>query len=526
MTRDSIVQLVLALIPFVTLFGGFLIFHWGSLKTVFVTCIIEFIIVVIYFKTSPTHGVEAALWGSVAVWPTLFVTFTAQIFGYCYLQTGLMRVMLDSVAALFPKHENEGCAFALLSPIAGVFANFEGRAAYPVIVPGLVELGYSPVQASAAALVFMTWVMPFASLMIGALIANIATKVPIPVIAVAVGQFAIPQIFLCTYAAFRILGFKFFTRESQAVYWVTTLPYAVAIFAFTEIWPQFYAFGLIAGALLNIVCLYFYGSLRKRLAGAGGAPIGHPAAHSLSAAVAPAPLQTGNLSWSLILKGWGPLLVGFAYAGFMLSSGGSAFLSHFAFKVAAWDFKPVDINLFSTPGMPILVGAFSAYVFRTQPANLIIDFGVGLKRGLSPMLTFVFGVSIMYLLVDTKQIDFLGTLLSSGGVHLFKLLDSALVVFGGTIFGSGTPTIFTFSTMQLPAVSAFALPLTLLLGLVVVGGIGVTNACKPPNIRFVAALVGIKGGQDWEVFKIGMKWVVWQILLFTVLIFVLTPFWK
>lgn len=32
---DSIIQLVLALIPFVSLFGGFLIFHWGSLKTVF-----------------------------------------------------------------------------------------------------------------------------------------------------------------------------------------------------------------------------------------------------------------------------------------------------------------------------------------------------------------------------------------------------------------------------------------------------------------------------------------------------------
>jgi L-lactate permease len=194
--------------------------------------------------------------------------------------------------------------------------------------------------------------------------------------------------------------------------------------------------------------------------------------------------------------------------------------------VAAWGFKPVVINLFNTPGMPILIGAFSAYLFRTQPSNLIKDFGVGLGRGMSPMLTFVFGVSVMYLLVYTKQIDFLGQLLTSGGVTLFKLMDSALVVLGGTIFGSGTPTIFTFSTMQLPAVAKFGLPLTLLLGLVVVGGIGVTNACKPPNVRFVAALVGIKGGQDWEVFTIGMKWVVWQIILFTILLFVLMPFWK
>jgi L-lactate permease len=154
------------------------------------------------------------------------------------------------------------------------------------------------------------------------------------------------------------------------------------------------------------------------------------------------------------------------------------------------------------------------------------DFVVGLARGVTPMLTFMFGVSVMYLLVFTKQIDFLGVLLSGGGAALFQLLDAALVVGGGTIFGSGTPTIFTFSTMQMPAVSTFGLPLTLLLGLVVVGGIGVTNACKPPNVRFVAALVGVKGGRDWEVFAIGLKWAALQVALFTALTFILIPLWK
>lgn len=62
MTTDSIVQLVLALVPFVALFGGFLIFHWGSLKTVFITCIIEFAIVILYFKSPPLHATEAAIW--------------------------------------------------------------------------------------------------------------------------------------------------------------------------------------------------------------------------------------------------------------------------------------------------------------------------------------------------------------------------------------------------------------------------------------------------------------------------------
>lgn len=413
---------------------------------------------------------------------------------------------------------------ALLSPIAGVFANFEGRAAYPVIVPGLVELGFEPVQASAAALVYMTWVMPFASLMIGAIIANIATHVPIPEIAVAVGQFAIPQIFLCTYATFKILGFKFFTRHSQLLFWLTTLPYAAGIFAFTEIWPQYYALSLIVGAALNIACLYVYGLVRKRQIGPNLTPAS--AARSLSAAAADARAASGPPSWPLTLRGWGPLIVGFAYAAFMLSPVGTKLLAHLAFTVAAWGFKPVEVNLFNTPGMPILIGAASAYLFRTQPANLAKDFLVGLSHGLTPMLTFMFGVSVMYLLVFTKQIDFLGVLLSGGGAALFQLLDSAMVVAGGTIFGSGTPTIFTFSTMQMPAVLTFGLPLTLLLGLVVVGGIGVTNACKPPNVRFVAALVGVGGGRDWEIFAIGLKWASLQVALFTALTFILMPFWK
>lgn len=116
---ETVIKVILALVPFVTLFGGFLILHWGSLRTVLVTCVVEFVIIVTYYQTSPVQGVEAALWGSVAVWPTLFVTFTAQIFGHIYKQTGLMRVMLDSIGSLFPKEEKRGRAMALLGPIRG-----------------------------------------------------------------------------------------------------------------------------------------------------------------------------------------------------------------------------------------------------------------------------------------------------------------------------------------------------------------------------------------------------------------------
>ena len=526
MDTDTIVKIVLALLPFVSLFGGFLLFHWGSLKTVVITCLLEFIIAVAYYHGSPVQTAEAALWGSVAVWPTLLITFTAQIFGYCYRKTGLMRVMLDSISELLPRDE-VGHACALLGPVAGVFSNFEARASYPVVVPGLVELGYNPVQASGAALVFLTWIMPFQGLMIGAIIANLATHVPIPNIATAVGQFAIPDIFLCTYATFHILGLKFFNRESQIFFWLTTLPYVLSIFAFTQLWPQFYALGLIGGAILNIACLYTYGMWRRRRtagSGAAASPSAIPAPASLSAAATP--VTESAPDWSRIARGWGPLIVGFAYAAFMLSAWGSSILSHLSFSVAAWGFKPVAVNLFNTPAMPVFIGALSAYLFRTERSNMLTDLWQGFYRGFSPMLTFMFGVGIMYLLVFTKQIDFLGSIMSGGGETLFKLVDAGLVVAGGTIFGSGTPTIFTFSTMQLPAVAAFGLPLTLLLGMVVVGGIGVTNACKPPNLRFVANLVDVKSEHDWEIFAIGLKWVGWQVALFTALLFILVPFWK
>ncbi|HTH99021.1 MAG TPA: hypothetical protein VL574_16510, partial [Stellaceae bacterium] len=493
MDTETIIKLVLAFVPFVVLFAGFLLFHWGSLKTVLIACAIEFVIAVAYYHASPIRSAEAALWGNVAVWPTLLVTLTAQIFGYCYRRTGLMRVMLDSISGLLPRQETTGHAFALLAPVAGVFANFEARAAYPVIVPGLVELGYEPVEASGAALVFVTWIMPFASLMIGATIANLATHIPVPSIAVAVGQFAIPEIFLCTYATFRILRRPFLSRDAQIFFWMTTLPYVASIVAFTQIWPNFYALTLIVGAVLNILCLYGYGAIRRhQLTKEAMAPSYLPA-HSLSAAATPASPPVG---WPLILRGWGPLMAGFLYAAFMLSPPGKAILAHLEVTIAAWGFKPVKVNLFATPAMPVFVGALSAYLFRTEPSNMAADIAAGLRRGISPMLTFVFGVGIMFLLVFTKQIDFLGQLMSSGGATLFKLLDAALVVMGGTIFGSGSPAIFTFATMQLPAVHSFVLPLTLLLGMVVVGGIGVTNACKPPNVRFVASLVDVKAGQD------------------------------
>lgn len=524
MDTAIVIKVVLALLPFVSLFGGFLVLHWGSLKTVVITCVIEFIVAVAYYQASPLQSAEAAIWGSVAVWPTLFITFTAQIFGYCYRKTGLMRVMLDSIGELLPKSDVGGHALALLGPVSGVFSNFEGRASYPVTVPGLVELGYDPVRACGAALVFVTWIMPFQGLMIGAIIANMATHVPIPEIAVSVGQFAIAEIFLCTYATFRILGLSFFSRESQVYFWITTLPYVVSVFAFTQVWPQFYALGLIVGAALNVACLYIYGLLRKRQLGESGAIAAQPVPGSLSAAAAP--VAPGKPNWSLILRGWGPLIVGFAYAAFMLSSTGTSILSHLSFAVAAWGFKPVEVNLFNTPAMPILIAALSAYLFRAERSNLVTDLGQGFYRGLSPMLTFVFGVGVMYLLVFTKQIDFLGQLMTAGGATVFKLMDAALVVAGGTLFGTGTPTIFTFSTMQLPAVGTFGLPLTLLLGMVVVGGIGVTNACKPPNVRFVASLVDVKAAQDWQIFSIGLKWVGWQVVLFTIMLFVLLPFWK
>ena len=53
------------------------------------------------------------------MWSGFLVLYTGQIFGQAYRNTGLLRVLLESVQSILPKRDQEGRAVALVSLING-----------------------------------------------------------------------------------------------------------------------------------------------------------------------------------------------------------------------------------------------------------------------------------------------------------------------------------------------------------------------------------------------------------------------
>jgi lactate permease len=225
------------------------------------------------------------------------------------------------------------------------------------------------------------------------------------------------------------------------------------------------------------------------------------------------------------VKAYVPLLLAIAYASLTHLPAVVASLSRFEFKVAAWGFAPVNINLLTTPAVPLLVAIASCYLVRLNKASPVTDFVRGTRHGASSLSTLLFGSATVYLMVSTGQIVFLGQMLAGGGKTLYEVLDAALVFFGGMTFGQGAPAIFLFSRMQIASAVKLGLPITLLVGLVNLVAMGPTNAVKPALIRFAASLVDIKG-RDRDIFRIGLYWGFVQIVVTTITFMILVHFWK
>lgn len=551
---DTTIKLIIALLPFTVLFAGMLMFRWGSLRTCLYACLLEFVVVWSYYHASLARSLEAALWGTLTLWSAITVIWAGQIFGHMYRRTGLMKYFVSSVESIFPKKDLEGRAMTLLAPVSGLIGNFHGMAAYPLIVPGLVDLGFEKTEAAAATLVYMAWGLPFSGLFVAPIIAAAATHLSVPEICRAAGLYSIPLIFTCVFAAFKLLRFKIWKAESQAIFWIVSLSYVAGIVLFTQIYPDLYLLSLFAGAGLALAGLTLYGSYLKRgelsEAKLAAAAVGVTAASALTvkspAAVMTAGIETiaaplaqspegkplasppeaARPPWSVFARAYGPLIFAVCYIVAISTPLIGDLYGKLAFNVSAWGQSPVKINLFTSPAFTVLVVSLSCYAFATTRSNVFSDLAAGSKRSYSSLATLVLSSAIMYLMADTGQIRLLGTLLAAGGRTLFELLDSALVVLGGTIFGAGTPAIYTFGAMQMPVAAKFGIPLAILAGLVVVGALGSTNGLKPPTIRFVASLVNLEGEHDGEIFRKGLFWTVVQVVVTTATLFILTALWK
>lgn len=490
--------------------------------TAILTCAVEFIVVVSYFHLSPVRSVEAAVWGNLTMWSVFILLWSGQIFGQTFRATGLIPVLLDSFGSLSPARDRQGRALTMVTLLSGFVGTFNLYAVYPVAIPALAELGFDGIQAAAGYLIYASWCIPFAALFIGAVIASTATGLPVSEIARASGLLTIPLVFVSVYGTYRILGFRFLERGSQALFWIVSLSNVVGIVLFTQLWPQYHELTLMAGGLIALPLLALYGRLQQRRLLLAGDHAHHSSADS------PATLQTvGQTSpsygMSMRIKAYVPLLFAIAYATITHRPAIARALSRFDFQVAAWGFNPVKINLLTTPAVPLLVAIASCYAVRLKKASLVSDVVRGTRHGASSLSTLLFGSATVYLMVATGQIVFLGQVLAKGGRATYEVLDAGLIFLGGMTFGQGAPAIFLFSRMQITSAAKLALPLALLVGLVNLVAMGPTNAVKPALIRFAASLVDIKG-RDRDIFRIGLYWGIVQIIVTTIVFMILVHF--
>jgi lactate permease len=514
-------ETIVALLPFAMLVAGFLVFRLSALMTALWTCIVEFVVVLSYYHASPVRSIEAGLWGNLTMWSVFLLLWSGQIFGHAFRATGLIPVLLESFGSILPTKDRQGRALTMVALLSGFVGTFNLYAVYPVAIPGLAELGFGGVEAATGYLIYASWCIPFAGLFIGAVIASAATNVPVSEIAHASGLLTIPLVFVSIFGAFRILGFRFFARESQILYWLLSLSNVAGVVLFTQIWPRYHNLTLMSGATIALVFLFLYGRLQKQKEAADRL---HPV---ISLPATPVSALAPSLSYSgtMLFRAYAPLLIAIVYAMIILIPAVAAVLVHFELPVAAWGFSRVNINIFTAPAFPIFIAVACCYLFRLRDSNPLKDVVFGTMHGASSLITLLFGSATVYLMSYTGQITFLGHLLSSGGKTTYEVLESGLIFLGGMTFGQGAPAVFLFSRMQITPAAALGLPLALLVGLVNLVAMGPTNAIKPPLIRFAASLVNV-AGRDRDIFRIGLFWGVVQIVVTTIFLLFLVPVWK
>jgi L-lactate permease len=492
MDTRAAIEVAIALLPILALFVAFLVFKLSAFMASFYAWVLELAVVLAYYQQPPLKVVEASVWGIITIWSGFLVLYTGQIFGQAYRSTGLLAVLLSSVGSLVPAHDKQAQALALVVVIGGFIGAFNGFAVYPVAIPGLIELGFDSVATITSFLVYFAWPQPFVSLFIVPNISNVATHVPIPEIARAAGIVGIPLVFVSILGFLKLLGFRFFTPRTQFLFWSMSLSNVAALILFTQIWPQYGILTLIAGAGISLVVLYIYGRV-KVLPG--------PEGTSVAATPAEAPARSASTQ----LRAYAPLLLGVLIVLSTTLPAVKEALEHLSFRVGAWGYSPITINVFTSAGFFVLVTAIVCYPFSLQQSNLIKDFLAATKRSRSSLSTLAVGSALVYLLVDTGQIQLLGRVLSNGGRDVYAWLSPLMETLGGMAFGQGLPADFLLASMQRPIAPLLGIPLGVLVGIVTVMSEGPPNPLKPTQIAYTQSLANVTG-KDGEIFRATLKW--------------------
>src|SRR5699024_5239490 len=97
---SSVLQIVMALLPFAVLFVGFMVFKADALKLSLVVWVLEVAVCGFLYQMDIVRIVESSLWGNITLWTGFLVLWTGQVFGSCYRSTGLLNILLSTLGKI------------------------------------------------------------------------------------------------------------------------------------------------------------------------------------------------------------------------------------------------------------------------------------------------------------------------------------------------------------------------------------------------------------------------------------------
>ena len=99
---NEFLQTIVALLPFVILLLGFLVFKMNALRLSLYVWLLEIFAVVVFFHMPVQKTLTASVWGNITIWNGFLVLWTGQIFGQCFRSTGALNMLLNTLDQVLP----------------------------------------------------------------------------------------------------------------------------------------------------------------------------------------------------------------------------------------------------------------------------------------------------------------------------------------------------------------------------------------------------------------------------------------
>ena len=480
---SSVLQIVMALLPFAVLFVGFMVFKADALKLSLVVWVLEVAVCGFLYQMDIVRIVESSLWGNITLWTGFLVLWTGQVFGSCYRSTGLLNILLSTLGKIMPT--KEGKSLTLVTVVAGYLGAFNGFATYPVTIPGLKNLGFSGLRAAAAYLVYFAWNIAFVSLFVAANIAAGVSKIAITEIIQVMGLISIPLCVVSTIGFFVILQLDLKRKDNIAIAALTMVANILAVVIFTQVLPDLYLLTLIASATFCLIAIKLYSKTYDKSAWDEEEGEAHGTKE--------------------VIKAFGPLVCCMVLV-ILMSYPLEGFVEATTISLSLWGYTPTSISLANAPGTFVLITAILCYPFAAKKSSTLAkDVAAASKRALPSLLTLLCGGAMVQLMMDTSQISLLATSMANLGGEVYTALMGGLSFLCGMAFGQGMSAVRMLSSMQMSAGPVLGIAPVVLIGLATIVCMGSANPIKPSLLKYASSLADVKG-QDGQLFNLCLPW--------------------